>query len=359
MHAPPYKVNVNQLRLVKVPCTYFNKNELELSSNITAVNPKFQLGGETRALELLSSFTQTRAQSYLRNLARPHYSQKTCSRLSPYMAHGQISARQVFQETLSVKSTLGKNIDQFHNRLWWRCHYIQKLETEYEIEKQPINIEFEKLEKPSREEYFQAWSTGHTGFPMIDASMRCLITTGYLNFRMRAMLATFWSFTLWQDWRKGATHLANVFLDFEPGIHYPQFQMQAGMTGYHPLRIFNPIIQAKKYDDYSVFIKRWVPELQNVPENLIATPWELSPMEQSFYNLELGINYPWPIVNYSLATKYAKEKYWDFRNRKEVRKQLPSLWKKHSLPQDIINYKKEFKIDHKLVTESIMYDPKT
>ncbi|MEM9339781.1 MAG: FAD-binding domain-containing protein, partial [Bacteroidota bacterium] len=359
MNAPQKTVDLTQATFVTTPSSYFTKRELEIPSHFIEPNNHFQEGGETHALALLTSFTQTRAHAYLKNLARPAYSRDTCSRLSPYLAHGHISARRVYQETKAAKPILGKNIDQFHNRLWWRCHYIQKLETEFEIEKEPINRGFNNLHKPDKEAYFQAWSTGNTGFPMIDASMRCLISTGYLNFRMRAMLATFWSFTLWQDWQKGATHLAKVFLDFEPGIHYPQFQMQAGMTGYHPLRIFNPIIQARKYDDYGVFIREWVPELQNVPDNFIATPWELSSLEQSFYNFSLGKDYPHPIVDYDIATKEAKEKYWSFRNSEQVRKHLPMLWKKHSLPKDIENYEKEFRLDPKLVTESIMYDPKT
>ncbi|MEM9681008.1 MAG: FAD-binding domain-containing protein, partial [Bacteroidota bacterium] len=226
MNAPLIDIDPRQLTIVSPEPYIFRKEWLNVPKPIKALNQNFQNGGESEALSLLSSFTKERAKDYLKNLARPAHSQDTCSRLSPYIAHGQISARKVFQATQEVKQVLGKNIDQFHNRLWWRCHYIQKLETEYQIEKHPINRGFLALKKPYRADYYHAWSTGSTGFPMIDASMRCLIDTGYLNFRMRAMLATFWSFTLWQDWQIGATHLAKVFLDFEPGIHYPQFQMQ-------------------------------------------------------------------------------------------------------------------------------------
>ena len=171
------------------------------------------------------------------------------------------------------------------------------------------------------------------------------------------MLATFWSFTLWQDWRPGATHLARLFLDFEPGIHYPQFQMQAGMTGYHPLRIFNPMVQAQKYDDYGLFIRRWVPELKQVPDAILATPWQLSPMEQMFYNFQLGRDYPHPVVDYDQATKVAKEQYWAFRNTPGVRDWLPDLWKKHSLPKDIENYERELQHGGEIVTESVIYAP--
>ena len=348
----------SKLTTIKLGPEVLDTFKTPLPKAIRQDHPRFQKGGEDQACELLESFIAQRGANYLRHLARPEYSRESCSRLSPYLAHGHISARKVYQTAKMAAKSLGKNIDQFHNRLWWRCHYIQKLETEYQIEKEHINRGFNGLEKPHNPHYFEAWSTGNTGFPMIDASMRCLNQTGYLNFRMRAMLATFWSFTLWQDWRAGATHLAKVFLDFEPGIHYPQFQMQAGMTGYHPLRIFNPIVQAKKYDDYGVFILKWVPELRNVPLNLLATPWELSELEQAFYNFRLGVDYPYPIVDYAQATKKAKELYWEYRKQQKVRHHLPGLWKKHSLHKDIEQYQQDFfKGKDILITESIMYDP--
>ncbi|MEM9327164.1 MAG: deoxyribodipyrimidine photo-lyase [Bacteroidota bacterium] len=357
MDGAEYEVDLSRLQsvdLTPIP----DRLRVKLTPEILKTEPRFQIGGEDKALSLLHSFVSERASGYLRNLARPEYSQSTCSRLSPYMAHGQVSARRVFQQTKRVRERLGKNIDQFHNRMWWRCHYIQKLETEYQIEKEHINRGFDQIHKPFSSTYFERWSTGQTGFPMIDAAMRCVNHTGYLNFRMRAMLATFWAFTLWQDWRPGATYLARMFLDFDPGIHYPQFQMQAGMTGYHPLRIFNPIVQAKKYDDYGVFIKKWVPELANIPAPMTSTPWLLSPMEQSFYRCQIGKDYPLPIVDYQAATERAKTIYWEYRKQKKVREQLPSVWKKHSLPKDIVGYTQEFFAGKEiLVTESIMYDP--
>lgn len=351
-------IDPQELQIVDPDYTLFETSETRVPEVVSTTHPDFQIGGEMQATKLLNSFIHSRSVNYLRFLARPQESQDSCSRLSPYIAHGHISLRMVYQKTKALEGNRQQEIAQFHNRLWWRCHYIQKLETEYAIEKEHVNPGFAGLSKPFNQSYFDAWSTGKTGFPMVDASMRCLLKQGYLNFRMRAMLATFWSFTLWQDWRIGATHLAKVFLDFEPGIHYPQFQMQAGMTGYHPLRIFSPIAQVKKYDEKGVFIKKWIPELRNVPDNLTGTPWLLSPLEQSFYQTRIGVDYPAPIVDYDQATKKAKDLYWSFRNSEKVRCELPELWRKHSLPKDIANYEKELKINKGLVTESIMYNPK-
>jgi deoxyribodipyrimidine photo-lyase len=133
--------------------------------------------------------------------------------------------------------------------------------------------------------------------------------------------------------------------------------MQAGMTGYHPLRIFNPIIQAEKYDDYADFIKKWIPELSQVPKEIVHKPWELTIMEQNFYQCEIGRDYPKPIVNYHEATQKAKDLYWKWRQRADVKNRLPEIWERFSLPEDISNYYGEFFSNQKktVITESKMY----
>lgn len=362
MNAPCVTPQLSKLQPVSIPSQCLAQLNSDLPKMLTTPEPSFLKGGPTLAARLLRSFVDERCYSYISHISRPAESQQSCSRLSPYMAHGNISAREVYQTAKQLKAlnvhNLSKQADEFLSRIWWRCHYMQKLETDYRIEHSHINTGFDKLEKPYRADFFEAWSQGNTGFPMADASMRCLIQTGYLNFRMRAMLATFWSFTLWQDWRKGAEWLAKVFLDFEPGIHYPQFQMQAGMTGYHPLRIFSPIAQTEKYDTEGKFIYQWVPELRNVPAHLLARPWEIPPLEQQFYGCQIGIDYPMPIVDYQKATRAAKEKYWEFRKGEGVKGRLPDVWHRFSLPQDILSYQKElFAGKEVVVTESLMYQP--
>ena len=120
---------------------------------------------------------------------------------------------------------------------------------------------------------------GKTGFPIVDASMRCLINNGWLNFRMRAMLVSFLCHHLHQDWRRGVYHMAKLFLDYEPGIHFTQFQMQAGVTGINSIRIYNPIKQSIEKDPDAIFIKKWIPELKEVPKELIHKPWDLSQID--------------------------------------------------------------------------------
>ena len=105
--------------------------------------------------------------------------------------------------------------------------FIQKFEMEEIMEFESVNKGFHTLKKKTNHSYIQAWQTGQTGFPIIDACMRCLNQTGYLNFRMRAMVVSFFTHNLWQPWQEAAPYLSQMFLDFEPGIHYPQLHLRA------------------------------------------------------------------------------------------------------------------------------------
>ena len=297
----------------------------------------FQTGGESTAFTVLEDFYLERGQSYQRSISSPSLSRVHCSRLSPYLAWGNISLRQVYQSVLLNWNKKGwrRALIAFSSRLHWHCHFVQKFESEHQMEFEHVNRGYQSLPYQSGEvaqQHYLAWQSGNTGYPMVDACMRCLHATGYINFRMRAMLVSFLCHHLQLDWRMGVKHLARLFLDFEPGIHYSQFQMQAGVTGINTIRIYNPVKQSQDNDVDAAFITQWLPALEKLPVELRHQPWLLTPMEQGMYEFELGKDYPEPIIDIGQSAKQAKDLLWQWRKRGDVKKEAARLLARHVRP---------------------------
>ncbi|WP_338292124.1 deoxyribodipyrimidine photo-lyase [Planctobacterium marinum] len=310
-----------------------------------ATQETFQPGGEKRAWYTLHNFFKERGKDYAWSISKPEASRRACSRLSPYLAWGNISLRQVYQFTLTHWDKKGwrRALVAFVSRLHWHCHFIQKFESECAMEGRPVNQAYQHFQyddSPQSEIILRAWQTGNTGIPLVDACMRCLQQTGYINFRMRAMLVSYLVHHLDIDWRRGVSHLGKLFLDFEPGIHYPQFQMQAGVTGANMIRIYNPIKQGQEHDPDGEFIKKWVPELRILDAPLIHTPWQISPIEAQMFDFEPGKTYPLPIVLPEDSYKQAQQKHWSFRKRDDVKQEGKRILARHTVPSTRHKYKR-------------------
>lgn len=292
--------------------------------------PHRQLGGRTRAVELLDSFLAQRGEPYRVAMSSPLSAERACSRLSPHFAVGTLSIREVVQ-AVAVRQAerpggkWGGSLSSFQSRLAWRDHFMQKLEVQPSIELRDLHPVAVTRPRELDATRTAAWASGETGLPFLDACMRYLRATGWLNFRMRAMVISVASYHLWLDWRATGAHLARMFTDYEPGIHWPQVQMQSGTTGINIPRIYNPVKQGLDQDPSGAFVRRWLPELAPVPDGFLQEPW-LWPEARRL----LGHRYPEPVVDIASAAREARERIWTARRSAGFAETASEIVRRHA-----------------------------
>lgn len=294
--------------------------------------PKQQRGGRAAALETLGSFLHHRGQTYRRAMSSPLEGARACSRLSPHLAFGTISVREAAQagaaraaEVKGGRDGWSGSMQSFQSRLAWRDHFIQKLEDEPALEWRCLHPAYERLRPISPDAArLSAWAQGESGLPFVDACMRSLRATGWLNFRMRSMVVAVASYHLWLDWRATGPVLARLFTDYEPGIHWSQMQMQSGTTGINTIRIYNPVKQGHDQDPTGAFTRHWLPELRDVPDAYLQEPWLWQGAGQI-----LGKVYPEPLVDVASAARAAREMVWAVRKQEGFGATARQVVRKH------------------------------
>jgi deoxyribodipyrimidine photo-lyase len=301
-------------------------------------------GGERAGRAMLKSFLFERGRDYRRTMASPLVAPDTCSRISAHLACGTLSIRQAVHgaqyraRQLHEAAADGaprdrvwlQSLESFVSRLHWHCHFIQKLEDEPTIEWQNVCRAYDGLrdETPDAER-LSAFVEGRTGYPFVDACLRSLAATGWLPFRLRAMLISFAAHHLWLHWRAPGLVLARWFTDYEPGIHYSQCQMQSGTTGINTFRIYNPYLQHERFDATGAFVRRWVPELAALPDAALVRPQDTPPLEQQMAGCVIGRDYPLPIVDHATAYRHAQTALFARRAEPATRAAARAVYEKH------------------------------
>lgn len=295
-----------------------------------------QTGGRPAAIKCLDMFLTKRGENYRRAMSTPLEGAEACSRLSPHLAWGTVSMREVAQATWARQRALKQgprgsatnwraSLRSFAGRLHWHCHFMQKLEDEPRMEFENLHrgLDGVRPSVPDRAK-LESWSKGETGFPFVDACMRSLKATGWLNFRMRAMVMAMASYHLWLPWRAPGLVLARLFTDYEPGIHWSQVQMQSGTTGINTVRVYNPVKQGHDQDPTGAFTRAWVPELADIPDQFLQEPWKADNA-----GAVVGRTYPERTVDHVAAAKEARERIWAVRRGDAFRTKASAIQAKH------------------------------
>jgi deoxyribodipyrimidine photo-lyase len=301
---------------------YKNYNQdLKKKKNIQAIYPKkhwykkfekYWEPSEENAEKILNNFINKSIENYA--IDRDIPSIEGTSKLSPYLKFGQISVHKIIQKCLEIKN---KKIGyrKYVNEIGWRefCHSL--LHNFPEMEKNNLRKDFNNFKWNKNEKLLLKWKKGLTGYPIVDAGMRELYETGWMHNRVRMIVASFLVKHLRIHWMEGEKHFRNTLLDFNIANNVSGWQWVAG-TGADAapyFRIFNPILQGEKFDANGNYIKKWCPELNNLPNEFLHKPWEMPEELQKEKNIIIGKTYPFPIVKHEEARNSALKAFQDLK----------------------------------------------
>jgi len=286
-----------------------------ISEEIPAIPaPDHFPAGEREALRRLDTFLSGVVRNYADG--RNRMDLDGTSSLSPYLRFGMLSARTAVSAAMETARetddpTVRKGCEVWINELIWREFYQSILYHFPFVLKTSFNSGLRNIPWRNAPAELRAWQQGLTGYPVVDAAMRQLTETGWMHNRARMITASFLVKDLLINWQEGERWFMRSLIDGDPAANNGGWQWTAGTgTDAAPyFRIFNPILQGKKFDPMGVYVRRWVPELASVPDRYIHTPWEMSPLEQSGVNMIIGRDYPQPIVDHASARERTLKAY--------------------------------------------------
>jgi len=289
-------------------------------------------GGLHAAWERLRQFAAD-LDRYPGGIADPAAAEERTSHLSPYLQFGCLSVRGA-KRYVDREGTDPRGARLFAERCYWNRHYSQKLVDWPGWTDRAVNPVFRGLFRDSHDpDLVAAWKAGETGFPLVDASMRALRETGWLNFRMRAMCASFYTYVLQCWWKPAADHFYRHLIDGDAAINYTQWQSQSNLTGVHPVRIYNPRKQVREHDPDGTFVRRYVPELGDLPTDHLDRPERTPLAVQESAGVRIGEDYPRPVVDFEARREAARRRFARLADRAREALSDPEIRRRASLSQ--------------------------